>query len=160
MALGLLVALEAEGQSWRKKPKTPTRTPTRAATATVTPTATQTPLPPQTAGVVTAFVRDDTSILLQWLPSTTEGPLIYQVERTRDPVNGPWIVAGETYESHFLDTGLMPETEYFYRVQVFRSVEGPPSNTVTATTNNTMGLLLVGGGATLLGWWIYRRRKR
>ncbi len=80
-------------------------------------------------------VISDTEITLDWSDDEDEGEI--QVERSLDGITFEVIASVDVGALEYEDTGLTPDTEYFYRVRAFFLPQGYSgySNTESATTD-------------------------
>ncbi|GEM_PF-3053267 len=100
-----------------------------AALVTVTPLVI---LPPDD---LSASALNDKEVDLSW-SDASDNETGYRIERA-DNAAGPWsaVTTLSADSSSYRDSGLPPETTYFYRVIPFRnSIDGPASNVSFATT--------------------------
>ena len=85
-------------------------------------------------------LTDVTEVGFEWKPNYNERVMGYYVYRSspNEQTNKLHRVATikDRYSSHFVDTGLKPETRYYYRFSTFskNQRESVPSEMVTATT--------------------------
>ncbi len=86
------------------------------------------------------FLSDITEIGFEWKPNYDERIAGYYVYRSdpKEQTNKLHRVATikDRYSSHFVDTGLQPQTRYYYRFSTFSTDqrESVPSEMITATT--------------------------
>src|SRR5205807_406135 len=94
--------------------------------------ATTKPLPPATPTGVTAKAISSSKITVSWTASA--GATWYQVFRSTSS-SGPFSKVGGTSGTSFTNTGLSPNTTYYYQVLATNTGgASAPSPTVSATT--------------------------
>ena len=106
---------------------------------------TDSPTPPVAPPNPSATAQSATEILVEWDDVT--GETGYRVERSPNGTTGWTDVSGPlpTNTTSYLDTGLTPETTYFYRIIATNlGVDGPPSDVVSATTPIVIPAIPVG----------------
>lgn len=93
------------------------------------------PAPPDGApSLLTATATGYTTILLAWTDNSTN-EVSFIIERSPDGVAG-WVVVGSTSNTSYQNSGLLPATEYFYRVRATNAGgNSAASNTDSATTD-------------------------
>ena len=92
------------------------------------PTKTLLPPAPLTLNTLRAEITGE--IILKW--ETTHKAKISLVEYTLDPINGPWISAGQSSRSKFVAKGLQPGQLYYFRVAQFNTAGMGPWSTITS----------------------------
>jgi mannan endo-1,4-beta-mannosidase len=92
--------------------------------------------PPSTPGTPTASNVTASSLSLSWTAST--GTVTsYQIERATS-LSGPWVQVGTSSTPSFSNTGLSPNTTYFYRVRAINGAGASAYSTpVSVTTGQT-----------------------
>lgn len=102
------------------------------ASGTTSPPAPDAPTSPSASTV------SSSSIQVDWTVDTDPAPTGHRVERSLNGSTGWTNVSGSLASDAdtYTDTGLDPETEYFYRVYAFNaSGDSDPTSTVSATTD-------------------------
>lgn len=97
----------------------------------LSPAAAATTLGPPAPYDIWTYNATAYSIEVAW--NTVEGVTGYNLYRTTTPdIGTSWTNIGPVYEEWFIDTGLMPDTEYFYRVTSFVETQESTSSPTTA----------------------------
>lgn len=113
----------------------------------VTRTTSAATSPPDAPTGVSAAAVSDTEITVSWTAPT--GATSYEVRRSTSE-NGTYTAVGTPDGSPFEDTGLSPNTEYWYEVYAVNSAgTSPASARVSATTLTAPTISLEGGGQTI-----------
>lgn len=111
--------------------------------------------PPQSAAtapsVLTATALDSQRILINWFYSSITQNQTSEIERSSDPSSGFQKIASQLTGQSFTDTGLVPNTTYYYRIigvnpfgrsgpsqVVSAKTLPPPPDTTAPTINNTV----------------------
>ncbi|MFN3219451.1 MAG: fibronectin type III domain-containing protein [Acidimicrobiales bacterium] len=86
--------------------------------------------PPSAPGTPSVVAADDTSVSLTWAPATDD------VAVDRYEIRREGATVGTSFTTGFVETGLMPETTYTYRVRAIDASGnvGPLSDPVTVNT--------------------------
>lgn len=86
------------------------------------------------------FLTDITEVGFEWTPSSDERVSGYYIYRSNPQLKNSKLeriaTVKDKYASHYVDTKLTPQTEYFYRFSTYsyEQRESIPSDTVQATT--------------------------
>ena len=96
---------------------TPTRTPTPTPTVTLTPSA---PLPP--SGLACTVISDS-RIDLTWTDNSLD-ETEFRIERSTNGVTWVEIATVPANTTGYVNTGLDPDSTYYYRVRAYRSGDG------------------------------------
>lgn len=110
-------------------------------------------LPPVPAGLLVA-ASSESQLTVSWTNTVTTVGVTYTVERKNDPA-GSYTQAGKAWSSHsFLDTGLSPDSNYFYRVKAANvfgesAYSAEVSPLVGSITNPLTGSILTAGSNSI-----------
>jgi uncharacterized repeat protein (TIGR02543 family) len=95
-------------------------------------------LPPSTPTGVTAAALSSSSIQVSW--NGASGATGYRVYRSNSPSGSYSMVEAGTSSAYYTDTGLSPNTTYYYKVSAYNSAgESAQSSSASATTLSGQG---------------------
>jgi fibronectin type 3 domain-containing protein len=95
---------------------------------------------------VTASAQSSSSIYITW--NSVSGAIYYKVYRAASSSGTYSVVSSNNYDTYYTDSGLNPNTTYYYKVSALNSswIESSQSNYVSATTSS--GSLSAPSGVT------------
>ena len=98
---------------------------------------------------------------MTWTASVAPYPVGYEVSRALLP-DGPWVVAIDTMDTFFTDTGLAANTDHYYRVRAYQGEISDPAQASATTEGSAAGTVAIAGLALIglggLGYYLYQRR--
>ena len=108
---------------------------------------------------LTAFRLSDTEIALSWSVVSMPADGYHKIERKTGPGGTYAEIAPKVTDTGYIDSGLAPDTSYFYRVRAHQTKDSGYSNEASASTNGSAVLLTVtpspsnGGTCTGTDWY-------
>ena len=99
--------------------------------------------PPPSSGSVTAVTQ--TSLQLNWVDNAST-ETVYQVKRSTDNVNFTVIANPQANSTGYADSGLIPGTQYFYRICALSEGAFGEEISLSATTNPNSNISSTGAG--------------